>query len=71
MSINDHDRFTSKLNNWVNQISLEKLDIFGLPENKTFIHTFIATVPVMIDSFTKFWIFNYLNCVHVENRSSV
>ena len=33
---------------------------FGLPENKTFIHTFIATVPVMIDSFTKFWIFNYL-----------
>ncbi|WP_375479874.1 hypothetical protein [uncultured Nostoc sp.] len=41
-------------------MSLEKLDIFGLPENKTFIHTFIATVPVMIDSFTRFWIFNYL-----------
>ncbi len=32
---------------------------FGLPENKTFIHTFIATVPVIIDSYTKFWIFNY------------
>lgn len=32
---------------------------FGLPENKTFIHLFIATVPVAIDSYTKFWIFTY------------
>ncbi len=32
---------------------------FGLPENKTFIYGFIATVPVAIDSYTKFWIFTY------------
>ncbi len=32
---------------------------FGLPENETFIHLFIATVPVTIDSYTKFWIFTY------------
>lgn len=32
---------------------------FGLPENKTFIYMFIATVPVAIDSYTKFWIFTY------------
>ena len=32
---------------------------FGLPENKTLIYLFIATVPVAIDSYTKFWIFTY------------
>lgn len=33
---------------------------FGLPESKVFINSFIATVPVIIDSCIKFWIFNYL-----------
>lgn len=33
---------------------------FGLPESKAVIHTFIATVPVMMDSVIKFWIFSYL-----------
>lgn len=33
---------------------------FGLPESKVFISSFIATVPVIIDSCIKFWIFNYL-----------
>ncbi|MHC5675162.1 hypothetical protein [Nostoc sp.] len=32
---------------------------FGLPESKVVIHTFIATVPVMIDSVIKFWISTY------------
>lgn len=33
---------------------------FGLPERPNAIKLFIATVPVMMDSFIKFWIFNYL-----------
>jgi hypothetical protein len=33
---------------------------FGLPENEAAIGLFIATVPVILDSFIKFWIFNYL-----------
>lgn len=33
---------------------------FGLPENDTFIKSFIVTVPVFMDSCIKFWIFNYL-----------
>ncbi|MEL7036987.1 MAG: CemA family protein [Cyanobacteria bacterium J06592_8] len=33
---------------------------FGLPENKAAINTFIATVPVFMDSCVKFWIFSYL-----------
>ncbi|MGB3615888.1 MAG: hypothetical protein WBA10_18985 [Elainellaceae cyanobacterium] len=33
---------------------------FGLPERPNAINLFIATVPVMMDSFIKFWIFNYL-----------
>ena len=33
---------------------------FGLPENQAAIKGFIATVPVIIDSCIKFWIFNYL-----------
>ena len=32
---------------------------FGLPESKVFIYTFVATVPVMLDSVIKFWIFTY------------
>lgn len=35
-------------------------DHFGLPESKAFINGFIATVPVVIDSCIKFWIFSYL-----------
>jgi hypothetical protein len=33
---------------------------FGLPENEAAINLFIATIPVIMDSFTKFWIFSYL-----------
>jgi hypothetical protein len=33
---------------------------FGLPENEAAIKTFIATVPVIMDSCIKFWIFSYL-----------
>ncbi len=33
---------------------------FGLPENQAAIKGFIATVPVIIDSCIKFWIFSYL-----------
>lgn len=33
---------------------------FGFAESKFFINGFIATVPVLIDAFIKFWIFNYL-----------
>ncbi len=36
------------------------LQHFGLPESKVFINSFIATVPVFVDSCIKFWIFNYL-----------
>lgn len=33
---------------------------FGFPPSKVFINLFIATVPVIMDTFIKFWIFNYL-----------
>ena len=33
---------------------------FGLPESKVVINGFIATVPVIVDSCIKFWIFSYL-----------
>jgi len=33
---------------------------FGLPESRTFSNTFIATVPVIMDSCFKLWVFNYL-----------
>jgi len=33
---------------------------FGLPESRIAVNTFIATVPVIIDSCIKFWIFSYL-----------
>jgi hypothetical protein len=33
---------------------------WGLPENENFIGLFIATIPVIMDSAIKFWIFNYL-----------
>jgi hypothetical protein len=36
------------------------LQHFGIPENKTFLLTFIATVPVFLDGLFKFWIFQYL-----------
>jgi hypothetical protein len=33
---------------------------FGLPESRAAINTFIATIPVILDSCIKFWIFSYL-----------
>jgi hypothetical protein len=33
---------------------------FGFPPSKIFVNLFIATVPVIMDTFIKFWIFNYL-----------
>ncbi|AFY68494.1 CemA family protein [Thalassoporum mexicanum PCC 7367] len=36
------------------------LQHFSIPENKTFLLTFIATVPVFLDGLFKFWIFQYL-----------
>ncbi len=33
---------------------------FGFPPSKVFVNLFIATVPVIMDTFIKFWIFNYL-----------
>lgn len=44
------------------EIILEKILIhFGFPENKSFISLFIATVPVILDTIFKYWIFRYLN----------
>lgn len=37
------------------------LQHFGLPENKSLISVFIATVPVVMDTIFKYWIFRYLN----------
>jgi len=37
------------------------LQRFGLPENKDFILLFVATVPVLLDTVIKYWIFRYLN----------
>ncbi|MFB2920699.1 hypothetical protein [Aerosakkonema funiforme] len=34
---------------------------FDLPENRNFIYLFISTVPVILDSVFKYWIFRYLN----------
>ncbi len=39
----------------------EILQHFGLPENKSLISLFIATVPVIMDTIFKYWIFRYLN----------
>ncbi|PMB09469.1 CemA family protein [Fischerella thermalis CCMEE 5273] len=37
------------------------LNHYGLPENKSLISLFIATVPVIMDTIFKYWIFRYLN----------
>lgn len=34
---------------------------FGLPENREFIFAFVATVPVVLDTLFKYWVFRYLN----------
>ncbi len=34
---------------------------YGLPENKSLTSLFIATVPVIMDTIFKYWIFRYLN----------
>nr|YP_010152877.1 envelope membrane protein [Olisthodiscus luteus]QQW50538.1 envelope membrane protein [Olisthodiscus luteus] len=36
---------------------------FGLPENRDFIFTFIATIPVLLDTLIKYWVFSYLNSI--------
>jgi hypothetical protein len=33
---------------------------FGLPENRNFIYLFISTVPVILDSIFKYWIFRFI-----------
>lgn len=33
----------------------------GLPENRDFIYSFVATLPVILDAIFKYWIFRYLN----------
>lgn len=43
------------------EVILESIsEHLGFPESKLFINGFIATVPVVIDSCVKFWIFSYL-----------
>lgn len=37
------------------------LKYFGLPENRNFIYLYISTVPVILDTVFKYWIFRYLN----------
>lgn len=37
------------------------LSHYGLPENKSLVSLFIATVPVIMDTVFKYWIFRYLN----------
>lgn len=34
---------------------------FGLPENRNFIYLFISTIPVILDTIFKYWIFRYFN----------
>ena len=34
---------------------------FGLPENQDFVFLFVATLPVLLDTVFKYWIFRYLN----------
>ena len=34
---------------------------FGLPENEIFMFTFVATIPVLLHTVFKYWIFRYLN----------
>ena len=34
---------------------------FGLPENEIFMFTFVATIPVLLHTIFKYWIFRYLN----------
>jgi hypothetical protein len=44
------------------EISLETfLKHFGLPGNQDFIFLFVATFPVFLDTFFKYWVFRYLN----------
>lgn len=37
------------------------LNHFGLPHNESFIFLFVATFPVLLDTFFKYWIFRYLS----------
>lgn len=39
------------------------MERFGIAENEDFIFLFVATVPVLLDTLIKYWIFRYLNKV--------
>lgn len=44
------------------EVIVEKsLSHFGFPENLDFINIFIATIPVVMDTMFKYWIFRYFN----------
>ena len=44
------------------EILLENfLKHFGLPEERSFIFSFVATLPVLLDTLFKYWIFKHLN----------
>lgn len=36
---------------------------FGLPQDHNFIFSFVATLPVLLDTLFKYWIFKYLNAI--------
>jgi len=44
------------------EILLENiLKHFGLPQERSFIFSFVATLPVLLDTLFKYWIFKHLN----------
>ena len=46
------------------EILLENLlKHFGLPEDRSFIFSFVATLPVLLDTLFKYWIFKHLNAI--------
>ena len=45
---------------WETMFSLI-LNHFGLPENQDFVFLFVATLPVILDTVFKYWIFRHLN----------
>lgn len=45
---------------WETMFSLI-LHHFGLPENQDFVFLFVATLPVILDTVFKYWIFRHLN----------
>ena len=46
------------------EILLENiLKHFGLPQDRSFIFSFVATLPVLLDTLFKYWIFKHLNAI--------